>query len=589
MTRPSKPKKAPPARTRALPSPLVAAPEVLEKVPSGISGLDKLTNGGLPRGRPTLVCGGPGSGKTLFAVQTVVRGALEHDEPGVILAFEDTADDFAKNFASFGFPIEDLIAKKLLLVDYVAVERNEIEETGRYDLEGLFVRLQSAVQTIGAKRVAIDTIETIFTGFSDEGLLRAEVRRLFRWLKDHGLTAVVTAERGEKALTRYGLEEYISDCVILLDQRVVDEVATRRLRVVKYRGTGHGTNEYPFLIGPDGISVLPLSALGLSYPVSNDRVLTGVEKLDVMLGGAGYYRGSTVLLSGTAGTGKTSVASHFVDACCGRGERVIYVALEEAEAQILRNMRSIGLDLEKWVRRKNLTFHVARPSGAGLEEHLVRIHGLVEQHHPAAVVIDPISSFENTAIKLDVRAMSVRLIDYLKGLGITTMLTYLSNPAGTEETQIGISSLIDTWLSVRDLEQDGERNRALYVLKSRGMAHSNQVREFLITDRGIDLVDVYIGTDGVLTGSARIARERRDEQRAEDRKRVMQLRTQDLAVRRQTMQAQIEALKAELAREERELERVIDREERREAWRSGTRERMRHSRFGNDDPSSKKS
>jgi circadian clock protein KaiC len=588
MTRPRKPKKAPHAPSRALPSPLVAAPEVLEKVPSGISGLDKLTNGGLPRGRPTLVCGGPGSGKTLFAVQTVVRGALEHDEPGVILAFEDTADDLAKNFASFGFPIEDLIAKELLLVDYVAVERNEIEETGRYDLEGLFVRLESAVQTIGAKRVAIDTIETIFTGFSDEGLLRAEVRRLFRWLKDHGLTAVITAERGEKSLTRYGLEEYISDCVILLDQRVVDEVATRRLRVVKYRGTSHGTNEYPFLIGPDGISVLPLSALGLSYPVSKDRVLTGVAKLDVMLGGAGYYRGSTVLLSGTAGTGKTSVASHFVDACCARGEKVIYVALEEAESQILRNMQSIGLDLEKWVRQKNLVFHVARPSGAGLEEHLVRIHGLVEQHHPAAVVIDPISSFENTAVKLDVRAMSVRLIDYLKGLGITTMLTYLSNPAGTEETQIGISSLIDTWLSVRDLEQDGERNRALYVLKSRGMAHSNQVREFLITDRGIDLVDVYIGTEGVLTGSARIARERRDEQRAEDRKRVMQLRMQALGARRQTMQAQIDALKAELAREERELERVIDREERREAWRSGTRERMRHSRFGNNALSSRK-
>jgi circadian clock protein KaiC len=587
MTRPGKPKNAPAARASQASSP-VAAPEVLEKVPSGIAGLDTLTNGGLPRGRPTLVCGGPGSGKTLFAVQALVRGALVHGEPGVILAFEDTAEDVAKNFASFGFPIEELIADKKLLVDYVAVERSEIEETGRYDLEGLFVRLESAVRAVGAKRVAIDTLETIFTGFSDEGLLRAEVRRLFRWLKDHGLTTIVTAERGESALTRYGLEEYISDCVILLDQRIADEVATRRLRVVKYRGTSHGTNEYPFLIGEDGISVLPLTALGLAYPVSNERVLTGVKKLDTMLGGSGYYRGSTVLLSGTAGTGKTSVASHFVDASCSRGERVIYVALEEAQSQILRNMRSIGVDLEKWVKQKSLMFHVARPSAAGLEEHLVRIHGLVERHKPAAVVIDPISSFETTGLKLDVRAMSVRLIDYLKGLGITTLLTYLSNPAGTEETQIGISSLIDTWLSVRDLERDGERNRALYVLKSRGMAHSNQVREFVITNRGIDLVDVYIGTEGVLTGSARVARERRDEQDAEDRKRRMHARMQDLAARRQTMQAQIDALKAELAKEERELERVIERDERRETWRAGTRERMRHSRFGNNDSSSKR-
>lgn len=597
MSRPKKPKNArsahPQASHSSHPSRSAfvssAASEALEKVPSGIAGLDTVTNGGLPRGRPTLVCGGPGSGKTLFAVQTLVQGALAEDEPGVLFAFEDTADDLAKNFASFGFPIEQLIAKKKLLVDYVAVERSEIEETGRYDLEGLFVRLGSAVDAIGAKRVAIDTLETIFTGFSDQGLLRAELRRLFRWLKDRGLTAIITAERGENALTRYGLEEYVSDCVILLDQRISDEVATRRLRVVKYRGTGHGTNEYPFLIGPEGISVLPLTAVGLNYPVSDERVLTGIKKLDAMLDGAGYYRGSTVLLSGTAGTGKTSVAAHFVDASCARGEKVLYVALEEAEAQIVRNMKSIGLDLEKWRKRNELVFHVARPTGLGLEEHLVLIHSLVEQHKPKAVVIDPISSFETGGFKLDVRAMSLRLIDYLKSLGITTLMTYLSNPAATEETHIGISSLIDTWLSVRDLEQDGERNRALYILKSRGMPHSNQVREFIITSRGIDLVDVYVGTEGVLTGSARVARERRDEERAADRKRLMQVRMENLAARRQAMQVQIDALKAELASEERDLERVIERDERREAWRTGTRERMRHSRFGNNEPTSKKS
>lgn len=559
----------------------------LEKAPSGIAGLDRLTFGGLPRGRPTLVCGGAGCGKTLLAMQFLVKGATDYDEPGVMLTFEETAEDLAKNFAALGFSVEELVARKKLVVDYVSVERSEIEETGQYDLEGLFVRLEAAVSSVGAKRVVIDTLETIFTGFTDEGLLRAELRRLFRWLKDRGLTTVVTGERGEGALTRYGLEEYISDCVIFLDQTFANQVSTRRLRIVKYRGTSHGTNEYPFLVDEGGISVVPVTAIGLDYPVTDERVLTGVPRLDTMLGGAGYFRGSTVLVSGTAGTGKTSLAAHFADASCQRGEKVVYFALEEPQAQIIRNMRSIGLDLEKWVKRGRLLFHAARPTLFGLEQHLVAMHKVIEDTKPQAIIVDPISSLEAAGDANDVKAMSVRLFDFLKMNGITSVLTYLSNPSSVETTEIGISSLIDTWLQVRDLEHDGERNRALYLMKSRGMAHSNQVREFLITSRGIDLVDVYIGTEGVLTGSARVAQARLDEADAEDRQRQITERRGELAARKTAVQSQIESLRAQLAREEAELSSDIQREQRKEAFQEGTREEMRKSRHGVQDTSEK--
>ncbi|HEX3770247.1 MAG TPA: circadian clock protein KaiC [Polyangiaceae bacterium] len=557
-----------------------ASPRALEKTPSGVSGLDRLTYGGLPRGRPTLICGGPGSGKTLFAMQFLVRGATEHGEPGVMLSFEETPEDLAKNFSALGFDLDALVAKKKLLIDYVAVERSEIEETGQYDLQGLFVRLQAAVDAIGAKRVVIDTLETIFTGFSDEGLLRAELRRLFRWLKDRKLTAVITGERGEGTLTRYGLEEYISDCVVFLDQTLVNQVATRRMRIVKYRGTSHGTNEYPFLVDEGGITVMPITAVGLDYPVTRERVVTGVPRLDAMLGGSGYYRGTAVLVSGTAGTGKTSLAAHFAEASCRSGETVVYFALEEPQSQIIRNMRSIGIDLEKWVKRGRLIFHAARPTLFGLEQHLVAMHKVVEDLKPTVVILDPISSLEISGDPEDVKTMAVRLFDYFKMNGITSLLTYLSNPSVPERTEVGISSLIDTWIQVRDVEHDGERNRALNIMKSRGMPHSNQVREFLITSRGVDLIDVYVGTDGVLTGSARVARARLDQESAADRRRAIADRRAELDARRSALKAQIEALQAQLVREERELSSDVQREERTKVWRDDTREEMRKSRHG---------
>ncbi len=465
----------------------------LPKAPTGIRGLDEITGGGLPRGRPTLVCGGAGCGKTLLAMEFLVRGATEFGEPGVFVAFEETAEELAQNVRSLGFDLDELDRSGKILVESIRVERSEIEETGEYDLDGLFIRLGLAIDSIGAQRVVLDTIENLFGGLSNTSILRSELRRLFRWLKDRGVTTVITGERGEGQLTRYGLEEYVSDCVILLDQRVTGQLATRRLRVIKYRGTLHGTNEYPFLIDETGISVLPVTSMGLNHPASEERISSGVSKLDAMLSGRGYYRGSSIMVTGTAGTGKSSLAAHFVDAACSRGEGCLYLAFEESERQIVRNMRSIGIDLGRWIEIGLLQIESARPTLHGLESHLVTIHKLVHETHPRVVVVDPLSSFEAAGAEGEVQGMLLRLVDFLKSEGITAFFTSLT-AGGTalERTDLEISSLVDTWLLVRDLEVGGERNRGLYVLKSRGMAHSNQIREFLFTDHGIDLLDVRL-------------------------------------------------------------------------------------------------
>jgi len=462
----------------------------LAKTPTGIRGLDEITRGGFPTGRPTLVCGGPGSGKTLLALTFLVNGAVQFDEPGVLLTFEENGDEIANDVASLGFDLPDLIRAGKLVVDYVRVERSEIQETGEYDLEGLFVRLNHAIESTGAKRVVLDTIESLFAGLSNDGILRAELRRLFRWLKDKGVTAVITGERGEGRLTRQGLEEYVSDAVVLLDHRVHDQVSTRRLRVVKYRGSYHGTNEYPFLINADGISVLPVSSLALVHDAPLDRISTGVAALDDMLSGTGYYRGSTILVSGTAGTGKTSLAAHFLDAACRRGERCLCFLFEESPKQLIRNMRSIGIDLEPWVATGVLKFHADRPSRYGLETHLVTIHQVVADFAPTVTVLDPVTNLMTVGTSSDVQAMLTRMIDYLKTENITALLTSLT-PGKTdiERTETTISSLMDTWLLLANDEVGGVHRRGLYVLKSRGMAHSNEVREFALTDHGLQVLD----------------------------------------------------------------------------------------------------
>jgi circadian clock protein KaiC len=461
----------------------------LPKTLTGIRGFDEITRGGLPTGRPTLVCGGPGSGKTLLALTFLVNGAQQFDEPGVLLTFEENVEEMASDVASLGFDLPELIAAKKLAVDYVRVERSEIEETGEYDLEGLFVRLGYAIRTVGAKRVVLDTIESLFAGLRNDGILRSELRRLFSWLKEQGVTAVITGERGEGLLTRQGLEEYISDAVILLDHRVHDQVSTRRLRVVKYRGSYHGTNEYPFLIDADGLSVLPVSSMALQHDAPLERVSSGILQLDEMLGGKGYFRGSTILMSGTAGTGKTSMGAHFLDAACRRGERCLCFLFEESPQQLLRNMRSIGIDLEPWVRTGLLQFHADRPSRYGLETHLATMHRVVADFKPTVTVIDPVTNLMTVGTSADVQAMLTRIIDHLKTENITAMLASLAaGPNAIDRPETTISSLMDTWIVLANEEVAGRHRRGLYVLKSRGMAHSNELREFILTDQGLQVL-----------------------------------------------------------------------------------------------------
>ena len=540
-------------RKKKAPTPL----DFLQKVPTGITGFDEITGGGVPKGRPTLICGSAGCGKSLFATEFLIRGIMQYNEPGVLLTFEETSNDIRKNVASLGFNVADMIAKKKLVIDHVHIDRNQIEENGEYDLEGLFIRVAYAIDSVGAKRVVLDTIESLFSGLSNQAILRSEIRRLFGWLKERGMTTIITGERGDGLLTRQGLEEYVSDCVVLLDHRVNGQISTRRLRVVKYRGSTHGTNEYPFLIDEEGISVLPLTAASMDYTVSNERIPTGIAELDEMLGGKGLYRGSSVLLTGTAGTGKTSVSAHMAEATCRRGEKCLFFSFEESQSQILRNMKSIGIDLEPYVRRNLLAFHTSRPSTFGLEMHLVRMHKLVEQFDPQLVILDPISNLQSAGTVQDSNQMLVRLIDFLRKRNTTGFFVSLT-AGGTsfERTDEGMSSLVDTWLLVRDVEVGGERNRLLYVLKSRGMAHSNQVREFLITRQGVQLREAYLGLAGVLTGSARLIQQAREaaEQKsfAEDAERNRMA----FEHRRKAVEAQIAALRAGFQAENEEFERA---------------------------------
>jgi circadian clock protein KaiC len=537
-----------PELNRALPQ--------LAKTPTGIAGLDEVTGGGLPRGRATLVCGPAGCGKTLLAMEFLVRGITSYGEPGVFVAFEESAADLADNVASLGFDLRKLEADGMLILDHVNVARSDMFEAGEWDMEALFVRLGAAIDQVNAKRIVLDTLENLYGAFTDSATVRSELRRLLSWLKERGVTAIVTGERGEGSLTRYGIEEYVSDCVIVLDHRVIHQTSTRRLRILKYRGSLHGTNEYPFLIGESGVSVLPITSLGLHHAVSQERIPTGIARLDGMLG-AGIYRGSSVLVSGTAGTGKSTIAAQFCDAACERGERALYIAFEESAPQIIRNMASVGIDLERWAASGLLQFHCVRPSVLGLEGHLSAIQRLVEDFQPQVVVMDPISDLMGAIGGDEVSQMLTREIDFLKGQGITALFVGLNSGNDLEGTDHQIASLIDTWLLIKAVEGNGERNRTLYILKSRGMAHSNQVREFLITSQGVELADVYVGPERVLTGSARVAQEAVEHTKATARLEDLDQRRLDLARRRTSVEAQMAILWREFEAESDGLDRLI--------------------------------
>jgi len=555
--------------------------KVLPKSPTSIQGFDEITGGGLPKGRPTLVCGGAGCGKTLFAMEFLVRGATIYNEPGVFISFEETAKELTANVASLGFDLDHLVEQKKIWLEHIDVARGEIEQTGEYDLKGLFVRIHSAIESIGAKRVVLDTIESLFTVLPNAAIVRTELRRLFGWLKKKGVTAIVTGERGNGTLTRQGLEEYVSDCVILLDHRVIDQSSIRRLRIVKYRGSTHGTNEYPFLIDEDGFSVLPVTSLGLDYFSSFERISTGIPRLDTMLSGKGYYHGSTILVSGTAGTGKTSIAAQFVEAACKRGERVLFFTYEESPNQIERNMSSIGINLEPWRKKGLLKFHATRPTLYGLENHLTTSINLINKFVPDIVILDPINAFVLGENQTEVNTMLVRLVDFLKMKRITAFFTNLASAdTNMENTDTYISSLIDTWLLLRDIEIGGERNRGLYILKSRGMAHSNQIREFKLTNNGIELLDVYVGPEGVLTGSARLSRETKDQ--AEQLLRQQEIARKQFGIerKRESMEAQIVVLRSEFEAEKSEALKVIGIETAINERFSVDKEKMAKSRAG---------
>ena len=555
---------------------------VLKKCLTGIRGLDDITKGGLPKGRPTLICGSAGCGKTLFSMEFLMRGAMNYNEPGVFITFEETPEDLAKNFASLGFDLPGMVSRGLIATDHIKIERTEIEETGEYDLEGLFIRLGNAIDSIGAKRIVLDTIEALFSGLSNTAILRAELRRLFQWLKKRGMTAIVTGESGDKTLTRYGLEEYVADCVIFLDFRIEEQISTRRLRIVKYRGSSHGTDEYPFLIDESGVSILPITSLGLDYPVSTERISTGIPKLDAMIAGKGFYRGSTILVSGTAGTGKTSMAATFAEAACRRGERCLYFAFEESPSQIIRNMNSIGIDLAKWVKKGLLKFHSARPSLYGLEMHLVTFHRVIDTFKPRVFVVDPISNLSAAGKASEVKSILTRLIDHLKMKKITTFLTDLTHFGGSlEHTSEEISSLIDTWLLLRDIELNGERNRGLYILKSRGMAHSNQIQEFLLSNQGIGLIDIYTGFGDVLTGSARAAQDAREKASELVYRQEAERKLREQESKRKALEANIAALRAEFNVESEEMHLMAEEEKTRKVALLQDRLDMAHLRQGN--------
>ncbi|MFA4848405.1 MAG: circadian clock protein KaiC [Methanoregula sp.] len=533
-----------------------------KKVPSGIKGFDDITGGGLPKGRPSLVSGGPGCGKTLFAMEFIVRGITDYSEPGVFIAFEEKIDDLKKNFKSMGFDLDELVHQKKLVLDHITIERTEIEETGEYDLEGLFIRLGSMIDEIGAKRIAIDTLEALFSGFTNEAILRSELRRLFLWLKDRGVTAVVTGERGERTITKYGLEEYVADCVITLDHRLMNQIATRRLRIIKYRGSVHGTDEYPFLISSDGISVLPITSMSLTHKASEERISSGIPRLDTMLGGKGFYRGSSILVSGQAGTGKTSIAATFIHAACKRNEKCLFFIFEESESQLMRNMKSIGINLEPWVKKGLLKFHAVRPTAYSLEMHLSVMLKLIGEFKPSVVAVDPISNLYPIGDDIQVRSMLMRLIDFAKSLHITGLFTNLSNDENygvfaIEPTEMHVSSLMDAWLILKNVEGNGERNRAFSIIKSRGMAHSNQLREFVLSDKGIQLLDVYKGREGVFFGSARMAQESGEIDNRLRKNEEIERKKREIESKRKLMEIEIEMLREKYAREEVDMKILI--------------------------------
>ncbi len=553
----------------------------LAKVPTGIEGFDEITFGGLPAGRTTLLTGLSGSGKTVFGMQFLAQGAARYGEPGVLVGFEETEDELITNAASLGFDFANLISAGKLVIDRISVEPDVVVETGRYDLSALHIRIEHAVDSIGARRIVLDGIPALFYGLTDTSAVRIALTRLYAWLKSKGLTALVTAESNTE-LAQHGLGLSLTDCIVVAGERTRENVSTRYLRVAKYRGSAHGTSEYPCLIGSTGYKVIPLTSITVDYEASTERISTGIPRLDTMLGGQGFYRGNSVMVTGGAGTGKSSLAAHLALATCQRGKRCLYFAFEESQEEVMRNMRSIGVDLRPQVAAGLLKFRSSRATMFGLEMHLAMMENEIAAFQPHVVILDPVSNLLSIGSFNEVRAMVSRLVDFLKGRGITSLLTSLSM-TDPPESDVGVSSLVDTWMLLTNFEANGEQTRLLRILKSRGSAHSSQVREFIMTDRGVRLEDVYLGPEGMLTGTARKAQEARELAEADLRLREMERKERQYQQRRAALQAQVAALQAEIEATEVDMEHLRIETEQYEAERTSQREERAHRRWADGD------
>ena len=460
----------------------------LPKSLTGIQGLDDITYGGIPQNRPTLLVGSIGTGKTIFAMEYIINGITMFNEPGVFMTFEEQTDELQINVTSMGYNLSKLIADNKIYLEHLHIDHREIQATGKYDIEGLFIRIEMAIEKVKAKRIVLDALDTLFIGL-DSQILRSEIKRLFFWLKEKKVTAIITSEVGDIFLTRLGFEEVVADCVIELNNRLNNQISTRRLRIVKYRGSYHSTNEYPFMIDHKGITIFPIISEAPQIIVSNERISSGIKQIDEMLDGRGFYVGSSILVSGSAGTGKSSIAASFIKDVCEKKGTALYCAFEEAPNQIKRNMASIGIFLEPYEKSGNLHFYYSRPTLQTLELHFIAIKKLIKQINPSVVILDPITNLMIENINSDIRTMLTRFVDYLKMEQITVLLTATLTVSSLEliQSNEGISSMVDTCIMIQEKNIIDSRRRTLYIMKSRGICNSKKEVEFIITSEGISI------------------------------------------------------------------------------------------------------
>ena len=528
-------------------------------VSTGVKGLDDVLGGGIPQGHAMLLVGKPGTGKSILSMEYLLHGIELHKENGVYISFEESEKQIISNAASFGWKFEEMVKKNKLAISYIDMQPEQMRTVGDYDLSALILRVKGAIKKVNARRVVIDGINNLLSTFDDERIIRSDLLRLIREIKEVNATIFITGERGHDSWSKMGFEEYLADGLMHLDNRTDGNYQTREIQVVKCRGINHYTGKSPFIINSEGMSIRPLITADFDYKVLKSRVSTGIADIDNMLGGKGLYRGSTVYITGPSGAGKTSISSSFANGACSRGERALFLAFEESSDQIIRNMKSIGLSLDKWVNEKLLYFYTARATTNSLEGHLDNIMTMVREVEPTCVVLDPISAFRPIANENETKLMLIRLNDYLRARKITTVFTALSSDGEySEHADVQLSSIADTWIVVRIMDYKGERNNVMQLMKSRGMSHSRQMKEMYFTGNGLKLQNVYQGPEGVLTGAARIGQEKYE--KLKEARNVIEIDKNRKKIERKKslLEASIEALKHEYEEELEALHAAIE-------------------------------